>query len=469
MPDTAAPPLAAVVLCAGAGTRMKSTQAKVLHPILGSPLAAYPIRRAFEVGAAPVVAVVGHQAASVEARLRAELPNQPLEFALQEQQLGTAHAVRAAESKLAGHRGDVLILYGDVPLVRRELLAQLLQAHRAAPGPLTLVTFRPPSPRGYGRLVRAEGKLLRIVEEKDASEAERAITECNAGIYLAESSVLWQALSQTDSLNAQGEFYLTDLVSAVVRRGATVKTVEATPEDVGGVNDRRELAAATAMMRRRINERHQLDGVTLLDPATTFIDEGVQLATDVEIGAGVHLQGATRIGSGTRIAPGCVITDSELGEGVELKPYSVLEKARVGSRCIIGPFARLRPETDLAEGVHLGNFVETKKARIGKGSKANHLTYLGDAEIGAGVNVGAGTITCNYDGVNKHLTRLGDGVFVGSDTQFVAPVSVGDGAYIGAGATIVRDVPANALALSRAPQVIKDGWAAEHAPRKPPK
>jgi bifunctional UDP-N-acetylglucosamine pyrophosphorylase/glucosamine-1-phosphate N-acetyltransferase len=463
MPSTPNPmkPLSAIVLCAGQGKRMNSAQPKVLHPILGRPLAYYPLRRAFEVGATSVVAVVGHQAATVEARLREIFADQPLRFALQEQQRGTAHAVRAAEGALAGFSGDVLILYGDVPLVRRELLQQLLETHRQGPGPLTLVTFRPENPFGYGRLLRSGGRVLRVVEEKDATPDQRAITECNAGIYVADASFLWEALRGIGANNAQGEFYLTDLVAAAAQAGAPIATVEAQPGEVAGVNDRRELAQVSRVLQQRINTQHQLAGVTLLDPATAYIDETVQLATDVELGPQVMISGATRVGSGTRIGVGCVITDSVVGEGVELKPYSVLEKARVGARCLIGPFARLRPETDLAEGVHLGNFVETKKARIGRGSKANHLTYLGDAEIGAGVNVGAGTITCNYDGVDKHQTRLGDGVFVGSDTQFVAPVSVGEGAYIGAGSTIVRDVPSNALALSRPQQVIKEGWAAQ--------
>jgi bifunctional UDP-N-acetylglucosamine pyrophosphorylase/glucosamine-1-phosphate N-acetyltransferase len=469
-PTPSSKPLAAVVLCAGAGTRMKSEQAKVLHPVLGRPLASYPIRAALEVGAAPVVAVVGHQATAVEARLRAEVAGQPLAFALQEQQLGTAHAVLAAQSALAKVAGDILILSGDVPLVRSAFLQQLVDAHRAGAGPVTFATFRPPSPRGYGRVVREGGRVTRIVEEKDAKEAERAIGECNAGFYCIDSAFLWKSLAAVRPDNAQGELYLTDLIVAAARGGGTVATIEAPPEEVSGVNDRRDLAAATALLRARINDRHLLAGVTLLDPASTFIDDGVQLGRDVELGASVHLRGTTSLGAGTTVGVGCVVTDSVIGEGVELKPYSVLEKALVGPRCIIGPFSRLRPETELAEGVHLGNFVETKKARLGKGTKAGHLSYLGDAEIGAGVNVGAGTITCNYDGVHKHKTTLGDGVFIGSDTQLVAPVSVGDGAYIGAGSTIVRDVPANALALSRPPQVIKEGWAtAKRAQNAKPK
>jgi bifunctional UDP-N-acetylglucosamine pyrophosphorylase/glucosamine-1-phosphate N-acetyltransferase len=296
------------------------------------------------------------------------------------------------------------------------------------------------------------------VEEKDATPAQRQIGECNAGIYLASASFLFEALEQITPSNAQGEYYLTDLVGAAVKAGLGVATLEAPAEDVAGVNDRVELAQVSQVLQGRINRAWQRAGVTLLDPRSTWIEAGVQLASDVEIGPNAVLAGNTRVGEGTRIGVGCVITDSAIAEDVLLRPYSVLEEAQVGNRCQIGPFSRLRPGTQLADEVHLGNFVETKKARVGAKSKANHLSYLGDAEIGSGVNVGAGTITCNYDGVNKHLTRLGDGVFIGSDTQLVAPVSVGAGAYVGAGSTIVEDVPAGALALSRSAQVTKEGW-----------
>jgi len=453
--------LSAIVLCAGKGTRMKSEKAKVLHPVLGQPLAYHPLQRAFELGAELAVAVVGHQADDVERELAARFPGKPLRFARQTQQLGTAHAVRAAEAELQGFSGDVLILYGDVPLLRRETLAALLAAHRSAPGPLTLVAFRPANPKGYGRLVRSEGKVVRIVEEKDATAEQKALTECNAGIYLADSAFLWEALRGIKNENAQGEFYLTDLVSAAAGAGAQVAVVEASAEEVAGVNDRRELALATKVLQARVNEAHMLAGVTLLDPATTWIDESVEVGPDTEIGPNVSLLGATRIGAGVRIGQGCVVTDSVIGDGSQVKPYSVFEQAIAGARNQIGPFSRLRPGTELAEDVHLGNFVETKKARLGKGSKANHLSYLGDASIGAGCNIGAGTITCNYDGVNKLPTTLGDGVFIGSDTQLVAPVSVGEGAYVGAGTTVTGDVPKGALAISRAPQKNIEGWVAK--------
>lgn len=452
--------LSAIVLGAGKGTRMKSDKAKVLHKALGKPLACYPLQRALELGAAPVVAVVGHQADAVEQELRARFPGQALAFARQTQQLGTAHAVRAAEPALQGFSGDVLILYGDVPLLRREMLEQLLETHRAGPGPLTLVTFRPANARGYGRVVREAGKVMRIVEEKDCTPDQRAITECNAGLYVADAAFLWEALAGISNDNAQGEFYLTDIVSAAARAGAQAATVEATPEEVAGVNDRRELALASKVLQQRINTAHLLAGVSMLDPQSVWIDEGVEIGPDTELGPQVMILGRSKVGRGVTIGAGCVITDSVIGDGSSVKPYSVFEEAHTGARNQIGPFSRLRPGTELAEDVHLGNFVETKKARLGKGSKANHLSYLGDAEIGSGCNIGAGTITCNYDGVHKHKTELGDGVFIGSDTQLVAPVKVGQGAYVGAGSTVTEDVPADALALSRTGQKNIDGWAA---------
>jgi bifunctional UDP-N-acetylglucosamine pyrophosphorylase/glucosamine-1-phosphate N-acetyltransferase len=451
--------LAAVVLCAGKGTRMKSQLSKVLHPILNKPLCAYPIARALEVGAEKVVAVVGHQGEQVEASLQKLFPERGLLFATQAEQKGTAHAVRCAQEALKGFEGAVLILYGDTPLLRRETLEQLVATWRASGGPLALVTTTPPSPKGYGRVVRENGTVARIVEEKDCTDAQRALTEVNAGVYVADATFLWEALGEIKSANAQGEFYLTDVVELAARRGK-VATVAMAFEDTAGVNDKVDLANCTQALRARINEAHMRAGVTFLDPATAYVDEGVQIGADTVIGPMVTLHGHTVIGQNVTIGQGSVVGSSSIADGCEVKPYSVFEEAHVGPRCIIGPFARLRPGSELDEGVHLGNFVETKKTRVGKGSKANHLAYLGDAEIGSGVNVGAGTITCNYDGVNKHKTVLGDGVFIGSDTQLVAPVTVGAGAYVAAGTTVTQDVPGMSLALSRTPQVNKEGWVA---------
>ncbi|GMU04327.1 bifunctional UDP-N-acetylglucosamine diphosphorylase/glucosamine-1-phosphate N-acetyltransferase GlmU [Corallococcus caeni] len=453
------------MLCAGKGTRMKSEKAKVLHPILGRPLCAYPLKRALELGATHVVPVVGHQASEVEKSIRAHFPDAPLRFALQKEQRGTADAVKAAEDALKGHDGRVLILYGDVPLLRKETLQALLSAHDAAGGVLALVSTTLEDPTGYGRVIREGGKVARIVEHKDCTPEQRAVKECNAGIYSVDAAFLWKALAEIKPVNAQGEYYLTDLVEMAARQGP-VGAVDADATETAGVNDKVELAARARVLQQRINEAHMRAGVSIQDPATAYIEEGITIGTDTEVGPSVSLMAGTVIGKNVTIGQGSVLTASHVADGTHIKPYSVLEEARVGERCIIGPFSRLRPATELAEEVHLGNFVETKKARIGKGSKANHLTYLGDANIGAGCNIGAGTITCNYDGVNKHLTELGDGVFIGSDSQLVAPVKVGDGGYVGAGTTVTKNVPPGSLAVSRAPQVVKEGWVAAKKARQ---
>ncbi len=453
------PPLAAVVLCAGKGTRMNSQMAKVLHPILGRPLAWYPVTRAFDVGCQQVVAVVGHQADQVKSTLSKAFEGQALAFSLQQQQRGTGDAVAAARGALTGYSGPILVLYGDVPLISVETLQKLVQAYRSSKGPLAMITCRPANPSGYGRVLRGHGHRVQgVIEHKDATPEQRLINEINAGIYVADSHFLWGALETLTPANAQGELYLTDIVAKAAEHGE-VAVIEADPREVEGVNDRAELAERAELLRTRINKRHMQAGVTLTNPATIFIDEGVEIGPDTVIGANVTIAGECEIGSGVTIGQGSVLTHSTIGDGTDVKPYSVFEDAVVGPRCHIGPFARLRPGTVLDEGVHIGNFVETKKTRLKKGSKANHLAYLGDAEIGAGCNIGAGTITCNYDGVNKHQTVLGDGVFIGSDTQLVAPVTVGDGAFVAAGSTITEDVPAQALALSRAAQTVKEGWA----------
>jgi bifunctional UDP-N-acetylglucosamine pyrophosphorylase/glucosamine-1-phosphate N-acetyltransferase len=444
---------------------MRSEKSKVLHPILGKPLCAYPMMRALDLGASPVVPVVGHQAEEVERTVRTHFPSAPLRFALQREQRGTADAVRSAQEALKDFSGRVLILYGDVPLVRRETLEALVAAHEKSGGVLSLVSTSLADPTGYGRILREGGRVVRIVEHKDATPEQRAVRECNAGIYVVESSFLWSALGRIKSTNAQGEFYLTDLVEMAAAQGP-VGSVEADFAETAGVNDRVELAARARDMQTRINAQHMRAGVTLHDPAATWIEEGVAIGPDTEVFPLVTLAGGTVVGRNVTIGQGCVLTASSVADGVNLKPYTVLEEARVGERSIVGPFARLRPGTELAEEVHVGNFVETKKARIGRGSKANHLAYLGDAKIGAGVNVGAGTITCNYDGVNKHLTELGDGVFIGSDTQLVAPVKVGEGSYVGAGTTVTKDVPPGSLAVSRTPQVNVEGWAARKKARQ---
>jgi bifunctional UDP-N-acetylglucosamine pyrophosphorylase/glucosamine-1-phosphate N-acetyltransferase len=458
-------PLAAIVLAAGKGTRMKTRRAKVLHQVCGRPMVYYPVKRALEAGADPVVVVVGHQADEVEAALRAALPGAPLRFARQERQLGTAHAVLAAKASLRGFRGPVLILSGDTPLLTRQTLAAVVEA-RTRPQQLAFATMDLENPEGYGRVVHAPGKgPALIVEEKDATPEERQIKEVNAGLYVADSGFLWSTLARVDAKNAQREFYLTDLV-ALAADGPGAVAVRVSPVEASGVNDQEDLSLAIRAMTRHLAEAFMASGVTLEDPERFDADDGVEIGPDTVVEPCVRLRGNTRIGSGCTVGQGCILVDTEVGNGTELLPYCHATLARIGDGCRVGPFARLRPEAALGEGVHVGNFVELKKTTMGRRSKANHLTYLGDATIGAGVNVGCGTVTCNYDGEKKHPTRIEDGVFVGSDSILVAPITIGKGAYVAAGSTLTMDVPAGALALGRARQENKEGWVRKRAASK---
>jgi bifunctional UDP-N-acetylglucosamine pyrophosphorylase/glucosamine-1-phosphate N-acetyltransferase len=457
MPKTVRPrhSLAAIVLAAGKGTRMKSSRAKVLHHLCGRPLAFYPVKRALEAGADPVVVVVGHQAEAVEGALRQHLPGAPLRFAWQREQLGTAHAVQAARAALRGHRGPVLILSGDTPLLTRDTLKAVVRARGG--NALAFATMTLENPEGYGRVVHAHTGPALVVEEKDATSQERQIKEVNAGLYCADSDFLWTTLGKVDRRNAQREFYLTDLV-ALAAEGPGAAAAKVPSVEALGVNDQEELSLAARALTRRVALSLMEQGVTIEDPERFDVDEGVLVGADTVIEPSVRLGGDTRIGRGCRIGQGSILTDTVVGDGTELLPYSVLDRARVGRDCRVGPFARLRPESVLADQVHVGNFVELKKATVGRGSKANHLTYLGDATVGAGVNVGCGTVTCNYDGERKHPTVIGDGAFVGSDAILVAPIRIGKGAYVAAGSTLTEDVPPGALALGRARQTTKPGW-----------
>ena len=459
-------PLAAVVLCAGKGTRMKSERAKVLHPVLGQPLAAWPVGRALALGCSPVVAVVGHQGDQVRAALEARFPGLPLRFATQVEQRGTADAVRAALDALDGVTGPVLVLYGDTPLLRESTLRALVETYRRGSAPLALVSTIAPDPDGYGRVLRVSGRITGIVEEKDCTADQRAIREVNAGVYAIDAAFLREGLAQLRPANAQGEYYLTDLVAMAAQRGE-VGSVTAELQDTAGVNDRADLAGCARVLRDRINVEHMRAGVTIQDPATVTIEPEVTIGPDTTIEPNVSLRGKTRIGAGVTLGQGTVFVSTEVGDGTTVLPYSVATDSRIGPRCLIGPFARMRPGSDLAEGVELGNFAETKKARLGPGTKAHHHCYLGDAVIGARVNVGAGTITCNYDGFGKHVTEIADGAFIGSDSQLVAPVTVGEGSYVGAGTTVTEDVPPDTLVFSRAPRIVKEGWPSRRRAKTP--
>jgi bifunctional UDP-N-acetylglucosamine pyrophosphorylase/glucosamine-1-phosphate N-acetyltransferase len=410
-----------------------------------------------------VIAVLGHQNEAVEAALLARFGAGAVTVVEQTEQKGTGHAVRLAMPALARMEdGMVLVLYGDVPLLRRETLEELVGTARRY-GCLALVTATPPDATGYGRILRDErGHVIGVVEQKDASPDERAITEINAGIYCGPAEFFREAVLGLGTGNAQGEYYLTDVVARAAR-SIGVSAIEASFDDVCGINDRQQLADAEDTLRDRIN-RQWLAHVTFRDPLTTVVEPDVEIGVDVELGRNVSLRGRTRVGHGARIDDGCILVDTEVGAGVQMKPYCIATDAVIGPGAIIGPFAHMRPGTQLGQDVHLGNFVE-KKTVIGRGSKANHLSYLGDTTIGEKVNVGAGTITCNYDGYKKFQTVIEDGAFIGSDSQLVAPVRIGKRAVVGAGTTVTRDVPAGALALSRAPQIEKPGYADKVAER----
>jgi bifunctional UDP-N-acetylglucosamine pyrophosphorylase/glucosamine-1-phosphate N-acetyltransferase len=447
----------AVILAAGLGTRMKSRLPKVLHPILGDPSLLWVLRTLPpDLGGAVVVIHHGKELVleALDAWRAAGLLPCPVTAVDQGEPLGTGHALQVCIPELdrLGTR-KVAILCGDVPLTSAATVRHLCSAEAL------LLAMDLPAPGSYGRVIQqADGRLSGIVEAKDATPAQLAVQRVNGGAYALPWPALKKALQGLTNQNAQKEYYLTDAVAAVARDLAVAVEV-CDPEELAGMNSRQDQAALQAAAQRRIQRYWMAEGVTFLHPDSTLVGPRVALSRDVLLEPGVRLEGAVRIGEGCRIGQGTVITDAVLSEGVEVRPYCVIEQAVVGAGAKVGPFARLREGTDLAEGVHIGNFVETKKAKLHRGAKANHLAYLGDAEIGEGTNIGAGVITCNYDGVNKHRTVIGDRVFVGSDTQLVAPVTIGDGALIGAGSTITRDVPADALALSRAAQTEKEGGA----------
>jgi bifunctional UDP-N-acetylglucosamine pyrophosphorylase/glucosamine-1-phosphate N-acetyltransferase len=445
-----------VILAAGKGTRMKSAEAKVLHKAAELPLIEHVLRAADLLAPATEVLVVGHQAD----RVRAALAKRPgLRFALQEPQLGTGHALLQAEPDLAGARGTVLLLYGDVPLLRGATLGALAAAHRQRGAAATVLTARVDNPHGYGRIVRERGRIVAIVEEKDATPEQRAIQEINSGIYAFELAPLFEALKSLGSANAQGEYYLPDIVRVYRERGLPVETMAVDdPHEILGVNSRKELAAVADMLKTRRAEELMALGVTIVDPASTWIGPDVEVAPDAILHPHVHLEGETRIGAHVEIHSWVRVVDSTIDEGVTINNFCVITGSHVARSARIGPFAHIRPQSDVGEAAHVGNFVELKKTALGTGAKANHLAYLGDATIGERVNIGAGTITCNYDGTAKFQTVIEDGAFIGSDTQLIAPVTVHKDAYVGTGTTLREDVPSGALAVSAGKQRNIEGW-----------
>ena len=454
-----APRIAVAIMAAGKGTRLKSKHPKVLHEVGGKPLLTHVIKAATQVVPAhDVYAIIGHEAG----RVREAVADTGVNFVLQEPQCGTGHALLVSREAL-DHYDHVIVLSGDAPLITPQTIQRLRDFHLAKKAAMTLLAAELQNPTGYGRVIRAKpasDEVKDIVEEKAADSAQRKIREINSGFYAFDTKSLFGNIDKLRTDNPHREFYLTDMAGVLTkarRKVVAFKTTE--PSEILGSNTRAEMAELDT--RLRMAKCHQLmaEGVTIFYPQTCVIDSDVEVGVDCTIEPFVQILGKTRIGSDCRIRSYSVVNDSEIGDGVLVRPGSIVDGARVGKNAVIGPCSHLRPGSEIGEGAHVGNFVETKKVRMGKGSKANHLSYLGDAEIGEDVNVGAGTITCNYDGFDKHRTVIEDGAFIGSDATLVAPVRVGRGAYVGAASCVTDDVPAESLALGRARQTIKEGWA----------
>lgn len=447
--------LAAVILAAGKGTRMKSDLPKVLHPVCGRPMLGHVINSVIGAGVTKTVIVAGFGAQQVT-----DFLGDQARVVLQEEQLGTAHALLQTEPEFKNYSGDLLVVCGDTPLLRAETLAKLAQYHRQSGATATLLTAEMANPTGYGRVIRNNnGSVDRIVEQKDASPEELLVKEINTGVYCFSSRGLFEALKQISPANAQGEYYLTDIIQIFVKQGLTVQAVTLEDaQEVQGINDRIQLSNADAALRMRVLKELMAAGVSILDPANTYVDQGVRVGRDTVILPFTFLQGDTEIGSHCVIGPGSKIRDCVIGDYSEIQ-YSVLLESKVGSHTVIGPYAYIRPATVLGDSVKVGDFVEIKKSIIGNGSKVPHLSYVGDATIGEKVNIGAGTITCNYDGKNKYQTVIENAAFIGSNTNLVAPVTVGEGAVIAAGSTITKDVPAQALGVARERQTNLANWA----------
>jgi bifunctional UDP-N-acetylglucosamine pyrophosphorylase/glucosamine-1-phosphate N-acetyltransferase len=463
-----APRIAIAIMAAGKGTRLKSQLAKVLHEVGGKPLLTRVIAAATSVvPPADIFVIIGHEAE----RVRSVVAHSGVNFVLQTDQRGTGHALMVAQPALSAY-DHVIVLSGDAPQITPQTIARLLNFHLDQRAALTLLSADLDHPTGYGRVIRKNSRSAEveaIVEEKSATPAQKAIHEINAGFYVFALPQLLSNIEKLSTANPHGEYYLTDMASVLRRsRQRVVAWKTENPNEVLGANTLTELAAIDHQIRMQKCQQLMSEGVTIFYPATCVIDDEVEVAADTVIEPSVQILGRSRIGAACHISSFSVIRNSEVGPSVLIRPGCILDEAHVGPSAVLGPYSHLRPGSDIGEGAHVGNFVETKKIKLGKGSKASHLTYLGDAEIGAGVNIGAGTITCNYDGVNKHTTIIGDGAFIGSDSTLVAPVRVGKGAYVGAASCITKNVPEDALALGRAQQVVKEGWAREkRAARKP--
>ena len=456
--------ISVIVLAAGEGTRMKSRRAKVLHCAGGMPLVEHVVNTAAQLtGEENIVVVVGHRAEEV----KSALARRRVRFVLQEKQRGTGHAVMACRDAVE-HAGSLVVLYGDCPLLSAATLQRLIAAQEENGAAATLITTRLADPTGYGRvLLDVRGNVKAVVEQKAAAPDQLAIDLINPGMYCFHSDLLWKHIGEMGTANPAGEYYLTDMVEILNRAGHTVAAMEsADASELLGINTRVDLAEVDRIFRARKVRELMLAGVTIEKPETVTIDMPVEIGADSIIGAFTHILGHSQIGGDCRIGPGCVIESSHIEDGVHVAPYTLISSSHVLRDARVGPFSRLRMENEVGEGAHVGNFVELKKTRLGAGAKANHLAYLGDADIGERSNIGAGTITCNYDGVKKHRTEIGDDAFVGSNATLVAPVHVGKGSYVGAGSVVTKPVPEGALAVGRGHQVNKEGWVARKRPKR---
>ncbi len=457
MPPSASPALTVIILAAGESKRMRSRRPKVLHPLCGRPLIQYPVAVARALGG-KIVLVVGRAGDEVQAAVGQAAD---LVYVEQKERRGTGHAVLQTRATCPDPQGTILVLPADQPLMSEPMLRGLVEHHRASGAAATLLTACFEDPTGYGRVIRENGRPTAIVEHRDATAAQREIDEIATSVYCFDATCFWPALDQVTPHNEQGEYYLTDVIGILRREDRRIEAVVAPdPRECLGINDRKQLAQLAAIQRGRILDRLMADGVTVLDPATTYVDDTVAIGPDTVLYPGVVLEGATAIGAECVVSTGCQVSASRLADRVLLKPYCVVTEAVVEEGAQLGPFCHLRPLSHVGPGAKIGNFVELKKSKIGRGAKVPHLSYVGDAQVGAGANLGAGTITCNYDGVNKHETVIGAGAFIGTNASLVAPVTIGEGAYVAAGSVITKSVPPGALAVARGKQEMREGWVA---------